>query len=86
MGILELAQKNRSYRKFKEQEAVTTEQLRDFVNVARFAASSVNLQPLRYLLSNEKEKIRLFLPIQNGHVYSRTMTVQERESVHLPIL
>ncbi len=56
MGILELAQKNRSYRKFKEQEPVTTEQLRDFVNVARFAASSVNLQPLRYLLSNEKEK------------------------------
>ena len=55
MDILGLVKKNRSYRKYKESEPVSKEQLKGFVNAARFTASSVNLQPLRYLLSNEQK-------------------------------
>ncbi len=59
MNILELVKKNRSYRKYREHERIATNQLKRFVNAARFTASSVNLQPLCYLLSNEEQGNRV---------------------------
>ncbi len=55
MDILELVKKNRSYRKYREHEHIPAHQLKGFVNAARLTASSINLQPFRYLLSNEEQ-------------------------------
>jgi len=51
-----LIKKNRSVRRFHQQEAVSTETLRWLVNLARLSASAANLQPLKYLLANDAEK------------------------------
>lgn len=54
--IRDLILKNRSYRRFHENEAVGMETLRDLVDLARLSASSANLQPLKYILSCTRER------------------------------
>ena len=49
--IEELIRKNRSYRRFHQQEAVTLDTLRKLVDLARLSASGANRQPLKYILS-----------------------------------
>ncbi|MBI1910844.1 MAG: nitroreductase family protein [Deltaproteobacteria bacterium] len=58
----ELIRKNRSYRRFREDESVSMEALKGLVDLARLSPSSANLQPLRYILSNEAEKNALIFP------------------------
>ena len=53
--IKELVRKTRSCRRFRE-EPITMEQLKDLVDLARLSASAANLQPLKYILSNERER------------------------------
>jgi len=48
--------KNRSCRRFHQKEKVTLDTLRKLVNLARLSASAANLQPLKYLLSNDPDK------------------------------
>jgi nitroreductase len=55
----DLIKKNRSCRRFLQKEAVPVETLRWLVNLARLSASSANLQPLKYILSNEPHKNEL---------------------------
>lgn len=55
----DLVMKNRSYRGYDESRKITGEELREFVDCARFAPSSVNGQPFRYYLAWEKEKVDL---------------------------
>ncbi|VAX29156.1 Uncharacterized nitroreductase family protein CT0345, partial [hydrothermal vent metagenome] len=54
--IEELIRKNRSCRRFYQDEAVTEETLKGLVNLARLSASAGNLQPLKYILSTDTEK------------------------------
>jgi nitroreductase len=54
--ILDLVKKNRSYRRFDQNAAIDVETLRGLVDCARFSPSGRNLQPYRYILSNEPEK------------------------------
>jgi nitroreductase len=54
--IKDLVTKNRSYRRFFQDFEVTKETLRDLVDLARLSASGGNQQPLKYILSYEKEK------------------------------
>jgi nitroreductase len=54
--IKELILKNRSYRRFYENEKVEINTLKELVNLARLSASGANLQPLKYILSNTEEK------------------------------
>lgn len=49
----ELIRKNRSFRKFHEEEQVETEVLMELVNLARLSASAGNKQPLKYILVND---------------------------------
>ncbi len=49
--IENLIAKNRSYRRFYEEEKISPETLRKLVNLARLSASSSNIQPLKYILS-----------------------------------
>ena len=51
----ELITKNRSYRRFFEEEIVSKETLLDLVDNARLSASGANMQPLKYFISFEKE-------------------------------
>jgi len=52
----ELIRKNRSFRRFHEEQQVETETLRELVNLARLSASAGNMQPLKYILVNEPER------------------------------
>lgn len=48
--IRDLIEKNRSYRRFFEDEAIEESLLRELVDLARLSASAANLQPLKYKL------------------------------------
>ena len=52
--LKELILKNRSYRRFYQNEKITTEQLRDWVDLARNSASARNSQPLKYILCTDE--------------------------------
>jgi len=54
--IEDLIKSNRSCRRFLQKEEVPVDTLRWLVNLARLSASSANLQPLKYILSNEPYK------------------------------
>ncbi|MDD3845240.1 MAG: nitroreductase family protein [Syntrophorhabdaceae bacterium] len=53
MTILELVTKSRSCRRFQEKEAVSLQQLKALVELARLSPSARNLQPLRFILSRD---------------------------------
>lgn len=50
--IRDLVLKNRSYRRFYEEEKLDTKTLEGLVDLARISSSGGNLQSLRYILSN----------------------------------
>lgn len=56
MTMKELVYQNRSYRRFYQDVPVTLDTLRELVDLGRMSASSLNLQPLKYILSNDTEK------------------------------
>lgn len=58
----ELVERNRSYRRFYQAEAVELETLRELVNLARLSASGANHQPLKYVLSADPERNALIFP------------------------
>ena len=53
--IKELIPKNRSYRRFHQERAVTMGTLRELIDLARLAPSGYNRQGLKYLLSNSRD-------------------------------
>ena len=54
--FIELIKKNRSYRRFFQDEPVSTETLKELLECARLSPSGSNVQPLKYILSNTAEK------------------------------
>lgn len=52
----ELIKSNRSCRRFYEDEVIPLATLKWLVNLARLSASAANLQPLKYLLANDRKK------------------------------
>ena len=54
--IRDLILKNRSYRRFYQNESINMETLRELVDLARLSASLGNQQPLKYILSCNSEK------------------------------
>lgn len=55
MTIHELIRKNRSYRRFYQDESVSRNALIDLVDLARLSPSGANLQPLKFFLSTKPE-------------------------------
>ncbi|MBO7323022.1 MAG: nitroreductase family protein [Bacteroidales bacterium] len=53
MTVQEAIAKNRSYRRFYQEEQISTEDLRTIVNAARLSPSGKNVQPLKYYICNE---------------------------------
>ena len=50
-----LIRKTRSYRRFQEEIPIKLDVLKEQINLARLSASASNLQPLKYVLSNDPE-------------------------------
>jgi nitroreductase len=57
-----LVLENRSYRRFHEEVDITLETLRELVDLARLSASAMNAQPLKYILSCDRQKNSLIFP------------------------
>jgi nitroreductase len=60
--LRDLIVKNRSYRRFFQEQAVDIDTLRGLVELARLSPSAANLQPLKYILSCAPEKNALIFP------------------------
>ena len=58
----ELVLKNRSCRRFYENDPVSYEVLKDLVDLARIGPSASNLQPLRYVISHKPEMNNKIFP------------------------
>ena len=54
--IADLIKKTRSYRRFHQEFKIELETLKELVELARLSAAAGNLQPLKYMLSNDPEK------------------------------
>lgn len=54
--IKDLVLKNRSYRKFYQNEVIELSTLKELIDLARLSASAANLQPLKYIISNDSSK------------------------------
>lgn len=54
--LIDLLNKNRSYRRFDESYEIEYDVLKYLVELARLTPSSVNWQPLRFALVNDREK------------------------------
>jgi nitroreductase len=57
--IRDLIMNCRSYRRFFEDEGVDDATLRELVELARFCPSSANLQPLKFVISNDPDTNQL---------------------------
>ena len=60
--LRELAEKTRTYRRFKQNEPIPVDVLHGLVDTARLTASGANLQPLKYMVSNSPERNALIFP------------------------
>jgi nitroreductase len=60
--IRDLILKNRSYRRFYEEEKIEMDTLKELVDLARLSASAANFQPLKYILSCDPEKNEKIFP------------------------
>jgi nitroreductase len=58
----ELVTKSRSYRRFQENRSVSHETLKELVALARLTPSATNKQPLKYILSWNREKNDVIFP------------------------
>jgi nitroreductase len=56
MPMKDLVTKNRSYRRFYQDVPIKLQTLKDLVDMARLSASALNMQPLKYVLSNDAVK------------------------------
>lgn len=61
--IKDLIKRSRSYRGYDESRKISREELTELVDCARFAPSSVNMQPFRYYLACEWEQLEKIQPL-----------------------
>ncbi|MBN1269657.1 MAG: nitroreductase family protein [Kiritimatiellae bacterium] len=60
--LKDLVLKNRSCRRFREDDPIARETLLELVDLARLSPSGANLQPLRYVLAHDPETNALVFP------------------------
>ena len=87
--IRDLISKNRSYRRFYEEVDIKLETLKELVDLGRLSASAKNFQPLKYILSCDRQRNSLIFP---HLVWARFLTnwpgpsEGERPSAYIVIL
>ncbi len=87
--IEELIRKNRSCRRFHEDFDITTDTLRELIDMARLSASASNLQPLKYIISCDSDKNAFIFPHLGWAGYLRDWpgpSEGERPSAYIIIL
>jgi len=87
--LRDLIIKNRSYRRFYQEVAISCETLRELVDLARLSASGANRQPLKYILSCEPEKNARIFPCLGWAAYLKDWPGPEegeRPSAYIIIL
>jgi len=87
--LYNLIKKNRSYRRFNQKIIIPTDTLKKLVNYARLSPSSVNIQPLKYILSSSTAKNDLIFPTLSwaGYLKDWKEPIQgERPSAYIIIL
>ena len=57
MSFKDLVVLNRSYRGYDESYRFTREKLMEYVDLTRYTASSVNMQPFKYYIAYEKDEV-----------------------------
>lgn len=62
MMIKELIIKNRTYRRFHQEEIITRDSLVELIDLARLSSSGANMQSLKYILSFDQEKNSRIFP------------------------
>ena len=62
MTIQSLILRNRSYRRFFQEEVVSQETLRELVDLARLSGSASNRQPLKYFLACQPDQNEIIFP------------------------
>ena len=55
MKLIDLITQNRSYRRFYQEQTISTDNLRAMIEAARLSGSGRNLQPVKYILCNTPE-------------------------------
>lgn len=61
--LIDLLKQNRSYRGYDEAYRVSRAVLEELIGCTRYAASSVNIQPLKYLAASEPETVSRIQPL-----------------------
>ncbi|MCJ7656454.1 MAG: nitroreductase family protein [Candidatus Atribacteria bacterium] len=87
--IKDLIKKNRTYRRYYEDFEIKREALEELVDLARLSASASNRQPLKYILSYEKDKNDLIFPTLAWAGYLKDWpgpTEGERPSAYIVML
>jgi len=59
MSLKDLVTRNRSYRRFQESQPLSLDQLTNLVELARLSPTAANLQPLKFILSNDPARNEL---------------------------
>lgn len=89
MSVRELVLRNRSYRRFHEEKPIDRATLLELVDLARNGGSAANRQPLKYLLSWERERNARIFPQLGWAGYIEDWagpTEGERPSAYVVIL
>lgn len=60
--IKELVAKNRSYRRFFQDEKIEDDTLKELVDLARLSSTGANLQGIKYIISNDEQKNQRIFP------------------------
>lgn len=87
--LKDLVLKNRSYRRFYEEEAIDLDALKALIDLARLSGSGANNQPLKYILSNNPQKNNVIFPNMKwaGYLADWLGPVEgERPSAYIVIL
>ncbi len=87
--IRDLIQKNRSYRRFYEEVDIKLETLKELVDLGRLSASAMNAQPLKYILSCDRQGNSLIFPHLVWATFLKTWpgpAEGERPSAYIVIL
>lgn len=63
MDFLSLVKKSRSFRSFDESKTISVKTLESFIECVRFAPTGVNLQELKFYLSNEPRTNSIIQPM-----------------------
>lgn len=89
MSIQDLVMKNRSYRRFYQNQSISYEQLKSWINLARLSPSARNLQTLKYKIVNTPELCQEVFPLLKwaGYLEDWDGPIEgERPSAYIVIL